>query len=103
MGPSRPLTLRFTRPALADLAAILSYIDRHSPEAAGRVKARLKTIVDLLTVHPQMGRATDDPTIRRMTTLPYPYLVFYEVTADAVIVHAVRHAARDPASMPGSG
>lgn len=101
MGPARPLTVRYTRPALADLEAILAYIDRHSPESARRVKARLRTIIDLLTVHPQMGRTTDDPTIRRMTAPPYPDLVFYEVTAGEVIIHAVRHAARDPASMPG--
>jgi toxin ParE1/3/4 len=37
-----------------------------------------------------------------MTVTPCPYLVFYEVTQAEIIVHAVRHAARDPSSMPGS-
>jgi plasmid stabilization system protein ParE len=50
-----------------------------------------------------MGTRTDDPTIRRLTTTPYPYLVFYEATGEEIIIHAVRHAARDPASMPGVG
>jgi plasmid stabilization system protein ParE len=49
-----------------------------------------------------MGARTDDPTIRRATTSPYPYLVFYEATENEIIVHAVRHAARDPEGMPGS-
>jgi plasmid stabilization system protein ParE len=40
--------------------------------------------------------------IRRATTSPYPYFVFYEVSATEIIIHAVRHAARDPAGMPGS-
>ena len=31
-----------------------------------------------------------------MTTTPYPYLVFYEATDTEVIVHAIRHGARDP-------
>jgi len=33
---------------------------------------------------------TDDPTIRRMTTTPYPYLIFYEATDAEIIIHAVR-------------
>jgi toxin ParE1/3/4 len=45
---------------------------------------------------------TEDPTIRRINTSPYPYLIFYEATQDEIIIHAVRHSARDPSSMPGS-
>jgi len=37
-----------------------------------------------------------------MTTSPYPYLIFYEVTDSEVIVHAVRHGARDQSNMPGA-
>jgi toxin ParE1/3/4 len=31
---------------------------------------------------------------------PYPYLIFYKATADEVVIHGVRHAARRPSSMP---
>jgi toxin ParE1/3/4 len=96
------LKLRYTRPALADLAAILDDIDRRSPQGARRVKARIQTIINLLLLHPLIGTRTDNPAIRRMTALPYPYLVFYEPTADELIIHAVRHGARDPESMPGT-
>jgi len=37
-----------------------------------------------------------------MAALPYPYLIFYEVREGELIIHAVRHMARDPSSMPGS-
>jgi toxin ParE1/3/4 len=37
-----------------------------------------------------------------MTTTPYPYLVFYEISETEIIIHAVRHAARDPSGMPGA-
>lgn len=97
------MKLRYTVPALADLEAILDYIDQHSPQGALRVKARIQTIINLLLLHPRIGAPTDDPVILRMTTPPYPYLVFYEATADEIIIHAVRHGARDPSSMPGSG
>jgi toxin ParE1/3/4 len=94
--------IRYTEPALADLSSILDYIAEHSPQGAKRVQSRVRYVIELLPHHPLVGTRTDDPAIRRLTTLPYPYLVFYEVTESEIIVHAVRHAARDPSGMPGS-
>jgi plasmid stabilization system protein ParE len=94
--------LRYTRPALADLAAILDYIADRSPQGARRVQARIQAVTDLLLQYPRMGRRTSDPAIRRMATTPYPFLVFYEATESEIIIHAVRHAARDPSGMPGA-
>lgn len=96
------MKLRYTLPALADLDGIFDYIDGKSPRGAARVKARIEEIINLLLQHPLVGKSTDDPSIRRMATPPYPYLVFYEATADELIIHAICHAARDPSSMPGS-
>jgi toxin ParE1/3/4 len=62
----------------------------------------VRGIIDLLLQSPEIGLRTDDPTIRRLTTPPYPYLVFYEITETEIIIHAIRHAARDPSGMPGS-
>ncbi len=95
------MKLRYTLPALADLSEILDYIEAYSPQGARRVQSRIKIIVDLLLLYPRMGVRTDDPTIRRLTTAPHPYLIFYEVTEAEIIIHAVRHGARDPAGMPG--
>lgn len=96
------MRLRYTLPALADLGAILDYIAAHSPQGARRVQARIQILTDLLLQHPYIGRRTDDPAIRRLVITPYPYLVFYEATESEIIIHAVRHAARDPRNMPGS-
>ena len=96
------MRLRYTLPALADLTAILDYIAAHSPQSARRVQTRIKTLTDLLLLHPYIGRRTNDPAIRRMAMTPYPYLVFYEITESEIIIHAIRHAARDPSEMPGS-
>lgn len=102
MGQTRFLKLHYTLPALADLNSVLDYIAAHSPQGARRVQARIQAIIDLLLLYPGIGTRTDDPTIRRMTALPYPYLIFYEATETEIIIHAVRHAARDPAGMPGA-
>jgi len=90
------MRLRYTLPALADLASILDYVADRSPQGAARVHTRIRAVTDLLLRYPQAGAVTDDPTIRRMTTTPYPYLIFYEATDAEIIIHAVRHGARDP-------
>ncbi len=96
------MRLRYTLPALADLAAILDYIAGHSPQAAARVHVRIETVINLLLSHPRIGAQTDDPGIRRINASPYPYLIFYEISGGDIIVHAVRHGARDPSTMPGA-
>ena len=96
------MRLRYTLPALADLASILDYVVDHSPQGAARIHDRFRAVIDLLLRYPLAGAVTDDPTIRRITTKPYPYLVFYEATEDEIIIHAVRHGARDPFDNPGS-
>jgi plasmid stabilization system protein ParE len=94
--------LRHTLPALADLSSVLDYIAAHSPQGARRVQGRIQAIIDLLLLYPGIGTRTDDPAIRRMTTLPYPYVIFYEATEAGLVIHAIRHSARDPSSMPGA-
>jgi toxin ParE1/3/4 len=64
------MRLRYTLPALADLASILDYIADHSPQAEARVQARIQSITNLLLEYPLAGARTDDPTIRRMPTDP---------------------------------
>lgn len=51
---------------------------------------------------PEIGSHTDDPVIRRLSTPPYPFLIFYQIANDEIIIHAIRHAARDPSGMPGA-
>jgi plasmid stabilization system protein ParE len=94
--------IRYTRPALVDLSSILDYIAEHSPQGVERVHRRIRTVIELLAQNPHIGVRTEDPTIRRLTTLPYQYLIFYEATEDGIVIHAVRHAARNPSTMPGS-
>jgi toxin ParE1/3/4 len=96
------MRLRYTVPALADLASILDYVAERSPQGAKRIHARIRAVTDLILQYPLAGVATDDPAIRRMTTIPYSYLIFYEATDDEIIIHAVRHGARDPSGNPGS-
>lgn len=94
------MRLRYTRPALSDLESILDDIVAASPQGAKRVQKRVRKLIDLLVDYPEIGARTDDPVIRRLTTPPYPFLVFYEIAGEEVIIHAIRDGARDPAAMP---
>jgi toxin ParE1/3/4 len=94
--------LRYTLPALSDLEAILDYIATTSPQGAHRVQRRIQKLIGLLLDHPEIGARTDDPAIRRLTTPPYPFLVFYEITDEEIVIHAIRHGARNPSGMPGT-
>ncbi|HKU94827.1 MAG TPA: type II toxin-antitoxin system RelE/ParE family toxin [Vineibacter sp.] len=95
------MKLRYTPTAFVQLQEIAAYIGAHNPYGATRVQARIKHMIDLLIDFPKIGTPTDDPVIRRIATPPYPYVVYYELTADEIIIHAVRHGARDPGSAPG--
>lgn len=66
------------------------------------MQRRIRAIIELVRAHPGIGRRTDDPAIRRMATAPYPYLIFFVATDAEIIIHAVRHMARDPSGMPGA-
>lgn len=94
------MRLRYTREALADLDAVLDHTRQHSPQGARRVQQRIRTIVDLIVRHPEIGRVTSRNGMRQINASPYPYLIFYRATGDEVVIHGVRHGARRPSSMP---
>jgi plasmid stabilization system protein ParE len=50
------MRLRYTLPALADLAAILDYIADRSPQGAARIHSRIRAVTDLLLRYPLAGR-----------------------------------------------
>jgi plasmid stabilization system protein ParE len=101
MEPSRPLNLRYTSIAATELAALLDYIRHQSPTGADKVAARLQRLIAMLPEFPQMGRATQMATLRVLAANPYPYLIFYEVADDELIIIGFRHALQDPDTHPG--
>ena len=90
------MNLRYTPKALAELADILAYVAERSPQGARKVQARMQAITALLAQYPHCGQLTSESGLRRIVTPPYPYLIFYEATAEEVVIIGVRHAAREP-------
>ena len=90
------MKLRVTRRAATQIEKALEYIEAESPQGANRMRERIQTLFLLLTHHPYAGQLTDLPGVRRLVVSPYPYLIFYRVTDDEVIVQRMRHTSRRP-------
>ncbi len=91
------MRVRYTVPAARRLARVLDDIAEHSPQGAQSVQARIQATVTLLAQFPYAGNATGRRSgTRRIVASPYPYLIFYRVTEDEIIIDSVRHAARRP-------
>jgi toxin ParE1/3/4 len=93
--------LRVTRRAATQIERALDYIEAESPQGANRLRERIQNLFLLLAQHPYAGQGTDLPGVRRLSVSPYPYLIFYRVTGDEVIVQRLRHTSRRP--LTGSG
>lgn len=95
------MRLRYTPAAASELEQVLADIAEQSPQGAGRVRSRIQKTIDLLIEHPLSGQMTSRHRLRRIVITPYPYLIFYEARESEVVIIGIRHAARDPSTMPG--
>ena len=102
-GKAHRVRLRVTRRAATQIERALDYIEAESPQGANRMRERIQNLFLLLARHPYAGQATDLPGVRRLSASPYPYLIFYRVTGEEVIVQRMRHTSRrlpSPSSAP---
>ncbi len=95
------MRLRFTPAASADIDAILSFLEEHSPQGARRTAERLDAAINMLLLNPRLGRRTSKSGVRRLVLARQRYLVFYTLRGDELVVVGVRHGARRPETMPG--
>jgi len=87
------MRVRITREAQDQIAEIFEYIAHDNPSAARKVVARIEYLMELLGAFPELGHELDDG-VRMFSTRPYPYLIFYELVLDEVVIVSVSHGAR---------
>jgi plasmid stabilization system protein ParE len=95
------MKVRYTAPALMQIAEILDGIAAENAGAAASVANRFETLVSLVARHPAIGRQTSLADVRVIPAKPYPYLIFYRATGENLIILRVRHMARQEAWRSG--
>jgi plasmid stabilization system protein ParE len=82
--------------SLRDIDSISAYLTERSPSGAMNVLAAIKASIDALASFPEIGRVVDDSQHRRLPVLRYPYVIFYRIAQDDLLILHVRHSARQP-------
>ena len=91
------MKLRYSPRAHRDLAEIADYLTARSPKGALSVERCIRKTIDLITAFPGAGRRLDQrPAVRVMPLGRYPYLVFYTLREDEIVILHVRHGSRKP-------
>ncbi len=97
MSPHK-LSVRLLGIAEDDLAEIIAFIVEDDIAAAEKLAARIEKQLARLAEHPSPGRI---PAEEELARLGYRYLVvdnyliFYTVSAEAVLIQRIIHGARD--------
>ena len=89
------MLVTYASAARRDLNAIIDYISLEDRAAAERVFYAISDSVSRLGDYPNMGHVGRVPDTRELSVTGLPYIVVYEVSAEAVTVLAVFHGARD--------
>ena len=89
------MRVRWSRPALAELDAILFDLSEKNPRAAQHFELRIRQVCERIGRFPLgFQEVAERPGIRRVPLVRYPYLVFYTVVGGEVIMLRVIHGAR---------
>jgi Plasmid stabilization system protein len=88
------MRVEYTWQVRTELRAIRDYIAKDNPAAAQRVVSAIEAEIELLACFPWNGRKTDEQDVLGRTLSRYPYIVFYRVETDVLIIVHVLHAAR---------
>lgn len=90
------MKVRYTLHAQADLDEIYRYLDQREAAAAISVKQLIARRIASLGTFPLAASATDEPNVRELTIVRYPYKIYYEIAHDEVWVLHIRHTSRRP-------
>ena len=88
------MKVRYTDTAVGELEDVFKYLFDRNPAAAKAVAMCVKDVVALLADYPLIGRESDETGVRVASLVRYPFLIFYTVSPDELVILHVRHAAR---------
>jgi plasmid stabilization system protein ParE len=66
------------------------------------VLAAIKSSIELLESFPEIGRVVDDVGHRRLPVVRFPYVIYYRIEGNEILILHIRHTSRRPID-PASG
>lgn len=88
------MKIRYTDTAAVELEDILAYIAERNPSAGAALALRVERTIATLLEFPEMAQVTDEPDVRRMPVGRYPFMIFYIVEEDELVILHIRHTSR---------
>ena len=96
----RPLKVTFAPRARKDIDDIHAWLCERSRTGAASVISAVRETSLLNGEYPQIGRNSDIEGVKLLPVLKYPYLVYYTIDRDEIVIVHIRHGART-APKPG--
>lgn len=99
------LEIKLEEEAERDICDAARFYHGVSPELSARFQETLRSALERLAEQPEIGRRYEEAESRRLVSLRlwlvrgFPYVVFYQVEGDALLVVSVVHASRDVAAL----
>ena len=75
--------------------AIHEYIRERNESAATIVISRIRQIAHTLARWPRIGRETDEANVCMIPVPRLPFIIFYRIDTDRIIILNVRHSAQE--------
>jgi plasmid stabilization system protein ParE len=90
------MRVRFTATAFVELNEIRNYIARDKFYGRKGRRFRVEQVIGRIAQFPLIAREIDPSGVRVFPVGPFPYLIFYTVEDEEVIIRNVRHGKRRP-------
>ena len=88
------MRVRYSPRSIEDLETIRLYIAKDNPNVAWVVASFIRRSIAVLQEWPYHGRATEKENVRRLVVMNYPYVLYYRV-GDDVLILTVMHTAQE--------
>ena len=88
-------TVVFTQAARAELLDAQDWYEGEPPGLGRRFRAEIDAVVDRMRANPLQYQAVFKQ-VRRALARRFPYMLFFAIEGDIVLVIACFHASRDP-------
>lgn len=97
---SKNMKIKYTSAGINDMEEAFSYISQDNADTAEILLTKLNHNISQLVVFPQMGSvlSEEEYTLLRhgyRFIVVHPYLVFYRIIENTIIIHRILHGRRD--------